>query len=128
MPIKKQKVLLIEDDADLVEMYKLKFIGSGYEIITSFKGAEGLELAKKEKPDIILLDIILPEVDGFAILTELKKDPKTRNIPVLMLTNLGQESDIKKGKELGVTDYLIKANFTPSEVVEKVKKLINNKK
>lgn len=123
----KIKVLLIEDDPTLIEMYQLKFKESGFDFKVCNRGAEGLAASKKDKPDVILLDVILPEMDGFAILTELKKDAKTKSVPVLLLTNLGQESDIKKGKQLGAVDYLVKANFTPAEVVDKIKKLINKK-
>lgn len=121
------KILLIEDDPTLIEMYNLKFQESGYKVSNSTSGVDGLELAKKVKPDIILLDVILPGMDGFAILKTLKSDSVTKNIPVLLLSNLGQESDVKKGKDLGAYDYLVKANFTPSEVVEKVKSALQKK-
>ena len=81
-------------------------------------------MAKKENPDVILLDIILPQMDGFSVLKKLKSDSATKNFPVILLTNLGQDGDVKKGLELGAIDYLIKANYTPSQVVEKVKSLL----
>ena len=85
-----------------------------------------VEKAKNILPDFILLDIIMPKMDGFAVLKALKEDVKTKNIPVMLLTNLGQEEDIKRGEELGVVGYLVKANTTPSEVVEAVKNKLNN--
>lgn len=124
MPGKKGKILLIEDDKTLVEMYKVKFEQEGYEIDASEKGAEGLDLAKKNKYDVILLDIILPEMDGFAVLKSLKGSSHTKNTPVVMLSNLGQEADLKKGKKLGAKDYLVKASFTPAQVVNKVAKIV----
>jgi len=124
MPNEKIKILLIEDDATLVEMYEMKFKESEFEILVADRGAQGLEIAEKQVPDIILLDIILPEMDGFAILRELKKDEKTKRIPVLLLSNLGQDSDIEKGKKLGAEDYLVKANYTPTQVVDMVRKYI----
>lgn len=115
------KILLVEDDPTLVEMYALKFKEAGFDIITTTDGLLGLESAKKERPLVILLDIMMPKMDGFAVLTELKKDEKTKNIPVLLLSNLGQKTDIEKGKSLGATDYIVKASMTPTQVVEKVK-------
>ncbi len=115
------KVLLIEDEKMLAEMYRTKFDNEGFKIDVAFDGDEGLKAAKSEKPDIILLDIILPKLDGFLVLKELKKDPSTKKIPVILLSNLGQDEDIKKGKKLGADDYFVKANHTPAEIVNKVK-------
>lgn len=120
----KTKVLLVEDDKMIIDMYTLKFSQEGYDITQAENGKDGLDLAKKELPDIILLDIILPQMDGFTVLKELKADDSTKNIPVVLLTNLGQDGDVKKGLELGAKDYLIKANFTPSQVVDKVKSVL----
>lgn len=120
----KNKVLLVEDEEMLRTMYATKFEMAGFEILKAEDGAKGLELAKKEPPDIILLDIIMPKLDGFAVLKELRKEIKTKKIPVILLTNLAQDDDIKKGKELGANDYFVKANHTPAEVVEKVKNLL----
>ncbi len=121
---KSKKILLVEDEKTLSEMYKTKFERENFQVLTADNGTPVLELAKKEKPDAILLDIILPKMDGFTVLKQLKSDPKTKSIPVLMLTNLGQEEDIKKGKSLGAKDYIVKANFTPSQVVEKVREVV----
>ena len=115
------KILLVEDDQTLTEMYALKFKESGFELLLANDGLSGLEIAKKELPQVILLDIMMPKMDGFAVLTELKKDDQTKNTPVLMLSNLGQESDVEKGKKLGANDYIVKASMTPSQVIEKVK-------
>jgi DNA-binding response OmpR family regulator len=125
---KKDKILLIEDDAFLVEMYTTKFELEGFEVISAEDGKKGLELSFKEKPDIILLDILMPKMDGFAVLESLKKDKSTINIPVVLLTNLGQKDDVKKGFEKGAVGYLIKAHFMPSEVVDKIKKILKESK
>lgn len=117
----KIKVLLVEDEAALVDMYTLKFSQAGFDLMVAGNGEAGLELAKKNLPRVILLDVILPGMDGFAILKALRADPTTTAIPVLLLTNLGQDADLQKGRELGAADYLVKANFTPGEVVERVK-------
>lgn len=124
MADKKQKVLLVEDDKMIIDMYTLKFTQEGYDVMQAENGKDGLDMAKKTNPDIVLLDIILPQMDGFTVLKALKADGNTKEIPVVLLTNLGQDGDVKKGLELGAVDYLIKANFTPSQVVDKVKSLL----
>jgi len=118
------KILLVEDDTFLVEMYTTKFELEGFDVVTAEDGARGLELAGKENPDIILLDILMPKMDGFEVLDELKKNAKTKDIPVVLLTNLGQKDDVKKGFEKGAVGYLIKAHFMPSEVVDKIKSIL----
>lgn len=123
----KTKIVLVEDDKMLADMYITKFSKEGLEVIRAEDGAEGLEMVKREKPDLVLLDIIMPKLDGFAVLKELKKDPATENTHVLLLTNLGQSEDVEKGQELGADDYFIKANHTPAEIVEKVKYLLTKK-
>ncbi|RJO59530.1 response regulator [Candidatus Parcubacteria bacterium] len=124
MPKTKKVVALIEDDAMIADMYKAKFSKAGFDIQNALDGATGLELIKRVKPDIILLDIIMPKLDGFQVLRQLRAEPEFKKIPVVMLTNLGQEEDVKKGQELGATDYFIKTNFTPSAIVDKVKSIL----
>lgn len=121
MAKKDAKILIVEDDPTLLEMYSLKLQEEGFAFFTAPDGDEGLEIALKEKPDVILLDIMMPKMDGFAVLVELKKNEETKNIPVLMLSNLGQKNDVTKGKELGAEDYIVKASMTPTQVVEKIK-------
>lgn len=120
----KLTVLIVEDDQTLAQMYGTKFEAEGYLVLHAGDGSEGLVQAKQEKPDIILLDVMMPKLDGFGTLAMLKADKAMSKIPVIMLTNLAQEEDIKKGKELGAVDYFVKANQTPGEIVNKVKKLI----
>ncbi len=115
-----KKVLIIEDEESLAQMYQTKFEHENYEVVVAADGSEGIEKAKKEKPDIILLDIILPKKDGFMVLKELKAEKGTADIKVIMLTNLGQDEDVVKGKKLGAIDYLVKANLTPAQLVDKV--------
>jgi DNA-binding response OmpR family regulator len=121
----KVKILLIEDDPFLLSMYTTKFELENFEVITTDDGEKGLKMASKEMPDVILLDIILPKMDGFEVLRMIKADKKLKTIPVILLTNLSQKNDIDKGLSMGAEDYLIKAHFMPSEVVEKVKKILN---
>lgn len=117
-------ILIIEDERMLAEMYSTKFEMEGYSVDRAYDGAEGLAKAKSKKPDVILLDIIMPKIDGFAVLKELRKDAALEQVPIVLLTNLGQDDDVKKGKELGATDYLVKSNHTPADVVMKVKSLL----
>ena len=124
MSDKKTKILLVEDDQMIVEMYKLRMEEEGFEVILTEKGSEAIELAKKEKPAIILLDIILPEIDGFSILQSIKSESATKKIPVILLTNLSQESDQQKGIKLGATGYFVKAQHTPAEIMNEIKKIL----
>ena len=118
-------ILIVEDDVFLADLYKTKFILEGFKVTVAYDGEKGWELALKTLPDIILLDLVLPKLSGFEILKELKRNNKTRDIPVILLTNLSQKADVEKGLKLGADDYLIKAHFMPSEVVEKIKKLVD---
>lgn len=120
----KQKVLIVEDDTFLAGIYANKFEKEGFEVRSAADGEQGFQLAQKELPDVILLDILLPKMDGFEVLEKLKADAKTKKIPVVLLTNLGQKEDVDKGLKLGAADYLIKAHFMPQETVEKVKKVL----
>ncbi|MDP3244914.1 MAG: response regulator [bacterium] len=121
---KKMKILLAEDDTFLAGIYAAKFEQAGFTVVLAADGEAGLKAAQKELPDIILLDILMPKMDGFEVLENLKKNDKTKSIPVILLTNLGQREDVDKGLKLGAVDYLIKAHFMPHETVEKVKKVI----
>lgn len=122
--INEQKVLIVEDDSVLGSMYKIKFETNGFKVTVATNGADGLEAAKKDKFDIILLDIIMPQLDGFSVLAELKADAKTKDVPVIMLTNLGTEEDKKKGREMGAVDYVVKSSLTPTQVSDKVKEFL----
>ncbi len=120
----KKKILVVEDDPMISSMYKTKFEADGFEVFTADNGATGLELIKKEEPDIVMLDIILPQLDGFSVLEQIKKDKTTKDIPVIMLTNLSTEEDKEKGKKMGALDYLVKASLTPGQISEKIKKIL----
>lgn len=124
MSPKSPKVLIVEDEKMLAEMYATKFSMEGFDAFKAFDGEAGLTMAKEVKPDIILLDIIMPKLDGFAVLKQLRDEADTKTTPVILLTNLGQDEDMKKGKELGATDYFVKANHTPAEVVNKVRAVL----
>jgi CheY-like chemotaxis protein len=122
------KILLVEDDTILVEMYQAKFEIEGHEVRVATNGEECLTILKEFKPELILLDILMPKLNGFHVLKEIKKQPELRQIPVILLTNLGQaEVDMNQelAKALGVNDYLIKSHHTPDEVVQKAVKVLN---
>lgn len=106
-------------------IYKAKLEADNFKVLIAPDGAAGLSMVKKEKPDFVLLDIILPGLDGFSVLEEVKKDKSTKNIPVIMLTNLGTEDDKAKGIKMGALDYLVKASLTPGQVSDVIKKAIN---
>lgn len=120
----KPKILIVEDDTFLAGIYANKFEKEGFAVSLATDGEAGLKMAQKEIPEVILLDILLPKLDGFEVLEKLKTTEVTRSIPVILLTNLGQKEDVDKGLKLGAADYLIKAHFMPSETVEKVKKVL----
>lgn len=125
------KILLVEDDAILVEMYQAKFELEGHDIVVATNGVECLSQLDTFTPELILLDILMPKLNGFHVLKEIKKRPGMRNIPVILLTNLG-EAEVDMNRELatalGVSDYLIKSHHTPDEVVGKAVKALGKKK
>jgi len=121
MPNKKPKVLMIEEDHFLRKIYRDKLSRSGFEFLEATNGEEGLNKIIAERPDVILLDLILPRKNGFDVLIDIKSNKNTENIPVIILSNLGQESDIQRGLALGAKDYLVKTEVSLSGVVEKAK-------
>ena len=124
MAEKKATILLVEDDTFISGMYQTKLAMLGYTVRVAADGETGWAELQKEVPDIVLLDIVLPKKDGFEILGDIRSSEKLKNLPVVLLTNLGQKPDVQKGLELGADDYIIKAHFTPSEVVEKIEKML----
>lgn len=124
----KRKILIIEDDPFLLSMYVTKLESNDFDVASEENGEKAVAAIKRESPDLMLLDILLPGKDGFEILEEMKKDDAIKNTPVILLTNLGQRKDIEKGLELGAQDYLIKAHFTPSEVITKIEKVLSEVK
>ncbi len=121
---RKRTILLVEDDTFLAGMYVTKLELEGFRVVLASDGEQALVLAKREQPQLMLLDVVLPKKSGFDVLKEVKADPQTKATTVVLLTNLGQKEDVQKGFALGATDYLIKAHFMPSEVVAKVKRLV----
>lgn len=118
------KILVVEDDKFLREMITRKLDREGYEVIDAVDGEKGEQKIKEEKPDMVLLDLILPGIDGFEVLERVKSDPATSEIPIIILSNLGQKSEVERGLKLGAVDFLIKAHFTPAEIVSKVRETL----
>lgn len=117
-----KKIVLVEDDVDIKEMYKTKLELSGYDVAVAEDGKAALDLIKKVKPDLVLLDILIPKKDGFEVLKEIKdsKDEKIKAIPIMILSNLSSKEDLAEAKKLGAFDYLVKAKITPEEIAQKI--------
>lgn len=119
-----KKILIIEDDKFLRELISQKLLKEEFDIAEAVDGEEGVKKIKEEKPDLVLLDLILPGIDGFEVLTRIRKDETLGEIPVIILSNLGQKEDVERGLKLGAVDYLIKAHFTPGEIITKIKAIL----
>jgi len=117
-----KKILIVEDEQTLVKALTSKLENEGFEAEGAINGEEGMKLAKSKKPDLILLDVIMPRMDGMTMLKKLKEDEETKNIPVIMLTNLSDDKRVAESIESGAHDYLIKADWKIEDVVVKVKK------
>lgn len=118
------KILIVEDDKFLRELIVAKLSKENYDVVVAVDGEEGIKKVKEEKPGLILLDLILPGIDGFEVLSQIKNDPSVAHIPVIIVSNLGQREDIERGISLGANDYLIKAHFTPGEIIDKIRAVL----
>lgn len=120
MSKEKKKILIIEDEEMIRTMYEMKLKQDGFLVTSACNGAEGLDVIKQEKFDLILLDIIMPQIDGFAVLDEIRNGDSKCDTPVVMLTNLSTEDDRAKGEKLGATGYLVKSSMTPSQMSKEI--------
>lgn len=120
-----KKILLIEDDPFLSEIYITKFEQVGYSIEVVDNGEAGLKKASESNPDVVLLDIVLPKMNGLEVLSAIKKDPNLNNTAVIILSNLGSDEDLNRAKDIGADGYLVKSQYTPSEVVSQVENILN---
>ncbi len=118
-----KKILVVDDEQQLVEMIKLRLEASGYEVLFAYDGAEALDKARKEKPDLIILDLMLPRIDGYKVCRMLKFDEKYKKIPIIMFTARAQEEDVKRGEQVGADAYITKP-FEPQALLGKIKELI----
>ncbi|MEW5908147.1 MAG: response regulator [Patescibacteria group bacterium] len=122
---KKYKILIIDDDEFLLDMYSIKFRELGFDVEVAFGGQEALDKIKNGfTPDVVLVDLVMPNMDGFEFIKQGKEQKLITNSKIIILTNLGQKEDIEKGIQLGADDYIVKAYFTPSDVIKKVKSIL----
>ncbi len=125
-----KQILLVEDDPFLIDIYKTKLKEAGFETQVATDGEEALKKLKQNNlrkkplwPDLLILDVVLPYIDGWEVLRRVKKNKALKDLKIIVLSNLGQKSEVERGLELGAAKYLIKAHYTPSEVVEEIKKI-----
>lgn len=119
--MEEKKILIVEDDKFLRETLAKKFVAIGMKVEAGVDGKNGLDILKTFVPEIVILDLLLPDIDGFGFLTEMKKDPKFAGVPVIVLSNLDKPDDMQKAKGLGAKDFMVKSNFTLNEIVNRVK-------
>lgn len=119
-----KNILLVEDDPFISDIYKTKLEKAGLRVLLVTDGKSAIKKMKEEKPDLMLLDIVLPNADGWEILEKIKKDPELKNCKIVIISNLGQKGEIEKGFLLGASKYLIKAHYTPSEIVREVQEIL----
>jgi two-component system alkaline phosphatase synthesis response regulator PhoP len=120
----KINIILVEDDSVLAEMYVQKFTREGFDVRHALDGDEGIRLVKEKRPDLVLLDIMMPKKSGIEVLEELRSSSETKGVAVVLLSNVGDQEYIDKGMALGAVGYLLKSNYTPSEVVSKVREIL----
>ena len=121
MSAKRSKILVVEDDPFLLELYQMKLNEEGFEVFVAHNGREGFEVAEANQPELILLDILMPEVDGYEMLKKIKASAQTKKIPVIIFSNLSQREEIEKGLRLGAADFIVKTSLTPLQIAQKVK-------
>jgi len=119
-----KKILLIEDEEIMISLLQRKLTMEGYEVSVTRDGEEGLKAMREVKPDLILLDIIMPKMGGFEVMTEMQKDKTLAKIPVIVISNSGQPVELDRVQKLGAKDWLVKTEFDPQEVIDKVVKQI----
>ncbi|MDD4909722.1 MAG: response regulator [Candidatus Omnitrophica bacterium] len=119
----KKRILVIEDEAQMVEMVKMRLEANGYDVLAAYDGEEGLDKARKERPDLIILDLMLPKIDGYKVCGLLKKDARYSKIPIIMFTARAQEEDVNLGRELGADAYITKP-FEPQVLLSKIQELL----
>jgi len=121
----KRKILLVEDDKYLIDIYTTELKKAEFVVKNALNGKEALNEINKIKPDLLVLDIIMPEVDGWQVLRKIKEKAEFKNLNIIVLSNLSQKEDIEKALKSGATKYFVKTHFTPSKVVEEIKKILN---
>ncbi len=121
------KILIIEDDPLIVKIYTTRLSADGYTVVSAENGEDGLKLIEEDGIDLIVLDIMMPRVDGFGVLQKIRSIEKTKNLPVLVYSNLAQEEEVNRAKQAGATEFIVKANISPTEMVNKIKSYLTQK-
>lgn len=120
-----KKILVVEDDAFLSKIYKVKLEKTGFEVVLAYDGNQAIEEIKKAIPDLILLDLMMPVKDGFTTLSELKENSDWKKIPVIIASNLGQQEDVDKGLKMGASDFIVKSDTSLDNIIDKINKLLS---
>ncbi|HLD28207.1 MAG TPA: response regulator [Patescibacteria group bacterium] len=127
MSVKKPKIILVEDEPELADMFGTALKTAGFEVEVVGDGLMALKKIRNEKPDLVLLDLVIPEMDGYAVLEKTKQYKSTKNVCIYIWSNLTQQNEIDRAKKLGADGYMIKSNYTPAKFIEKVKSILNQK-
>ncbi len=120
-----KRILIVEDEEIMLDLLQRKLKTHGYEVLVARDGEEGLKSIKEEKPDLIIMDLVMPKMDGFMVMEEIQKDEDLKKIPLIVVSNSGQPVELNRVRDLGAKDWLIKTEFNPQELVEKIKKQLN---
>jgi two-component system, OmpR family, alkaline phosphatase synthesis response regulator PhoP len=115
-----KKILLVEDEQIIIDLLQKKLIEEGYDVSVAKNGEEGVKMMQEEKPDLVLLDIVMPKMGGLEVMEEMQKDPDLKRVPIVVVSNSGQPVELDRAKRLGAKDWLIKTEFDPQEVIDKV--------
>lgn len=121
---KKYKILVVEDDVFMIELLSKELAVSGFDVVIAKNGTEGIKKFEESKPDLLVLDLLLPDMNGFDTLRKVRRSEEGRNVKVIILSNLSETSDIEEGRRLGVNDYLIKANYSLKEIVDRIRAIL----
>ena len=119
------KILFVEDDPLIVKIYTTRLTADGFQVLSAENGEDGLKLAETEIPDLIVLDIMMPRMDGFGVLAKIRANERMKTTPVLVYSNLAQEDEIARARQMGATEFIVKANLSPTEMVTKIKQYLN---
>lgn len=119
------KILFVEDDPLIVKIYTTRLTADGYHVLSAENGEDGIKLAEQEIPDLIVLDIMMPRVDGFGVLEKLRANPKLQKTPILVYSNLAQEDEMKRAVSMGATEFIVKANLSPTAMVDRIKQYLS---
>jgi len=125
MNANRRTVLIVDDDNMLVNMYRAKFCHENYDVLTAYNGEQGLDLIKDRKPEFVVMDVMMPKMDGLEVLRHIRETPDIKDTPVLMISNEGKAEFVNEAKKYGAKDYMVKADYNPEDIVKKVSSYLN---